>query len=252
MTEEEAREFLQEFGIASSAMDRVIRQSYGLLGLISFFTVGEDEVRAWTIRKGTVAVDAADVIHSDISKGFIRAEVMAYDDLMAAGSQAEARKRGTVRLEGKTYPVQDGTSSISASTSDRAGNHFPAPASSVLNRSNSTGAGSSPAPSNLKNRAAFRIVHAGFIEIIQSVQQQGRVWRGKVSLALPGPSPRKYWPVPQPSPRHPYTLRPVARVSRSSLPASISMQSSAWTREASPPASAIRSSMVRSGRSKSK
>jgi len=78
------------------------------LGLISFFTVGEDEVRAWTIRKDTEAVDAADVIHSDIKKGFIRAEVVAYDDLMDAGSHAEARKRGTVRLEGKTYKVKNG------------------------------------------------------------------------------------------------------------------------------------------------
>jgi ribosome-binding ATPase YchF (GTP1/OBG family) len=85
-----------------------VRTSYDLLGLISFFTVGEDEVRAWTIRKATAAVDAADVIHSDIRKGFIRAEVLAFDDLVAAGSYAEARKRGTVRLEGKTYPVVDG------------------------------------------------------------------------------------------------------------------------------------------------
>jgi hypothetical protein len=89
-------------------MDLVITRSYDLLGLISFFTVGEDEVRAWTINKETVAVDAADVIHSDMKKGFIRAEVLAYDDLMAAGTFAEARKKGTVRLEGKTYLVQDG------------------------------------------------------------------------------------------------------------------------------------------------
>ena len=108
MTEAEAREFLAEFEIQASATDRVITRSYDLLGLISFFTVGEDEVRAWTIRKETPAVDAAEVIHSDIKKGFIRAEVLAYDDLMAAGAYAEARKRGTVRLEGKTYPVQDG------------------------------------------------------------------------------------------------------------------------------------------------
>ena len=108
MTEAEALEFLAEFEIQASATDRVITRSYDLLGLISFFTVGEDEVRAWTIRKETPAVDAAEVIHSDIKKGFIRAEVLAYDDLMAAGAYAEARKRGTVRLEGKTYPVQDG------------------------------------------------------------------------------------------------------------------------------------------------
>ena len=108
MAPEEAREFMAEFGISESALDRVIRRSYELVGLISFFTVGEDEVRAWTIRRGTAAVDAADVIHSDIKQGFIRAEVLAYPDLVAAGTFAEARKRGTVRLEGKTYEVQDG------------------------------------------------------------------------------------------------------------------------------------------------
>jgi hypothetical protein len=89
-------------------MDRMIRLSYEVLGLLSFFTVGKDEVRAWTIRRGTPAVEAAGVIHTDIQKGFIRAEVIAYDDLMAAGSTAEARKRGTFRLEGKSYEVRDG------------------------------------------------------------------------------------------------------------------------------------------------
>ncbi|MFH2129697.1 MAG: DUF933 domain-containing protein [bacterium] len=108
MSEEEARDFLKEFEIENPAMDRVITKSYDLLGLISFFTVGEDEVRAWTISKGTAAVDAADVIHSDIKKGFIRAEVLYYDDLMAVGSYQNARKKGTVRLEGKTYPVING------------------------------------------------------------------------------------------------------------------------------------------------
>ncbi|MCG6910087.1 MAG: YchF family ATPase [Deltaproteobacteria bacterium] len=108
MSDEEAAEFLAEFSIKSSAMDRVLRRSYDLLGLISFFTVGEDEVRAWTIHRGTAAVDAADVIHSDIKKGFIRAEVVSYDDLMEAGSHVEARKKGTVRLEGKTYEVKNG------------------------------------------------------------------------------------------------------------------------------------------------
>ena len=108
MTAEEAAEFLAEFNITASAKDRVIRRSYELMGLISFFTVGEDEVRAWTIQKETEAVESAEVIHSDIKKGFIRAEVVSYDDLMAAGSYAEARKKGTVRLEGKTYRVQDG------------------------------------------------------------------------------------------------------------------------------------------------
>ncbi len=108
VTEEEAKVFLAEFGITTSAMDRVITASYALLGLISFFTVGEDEVRAWTIRENTVATETAGVIHSDIKKGFIRAEVLAYADLIVAGSYKEARKRGTVRLEGKTYPVKDG------------------------------------------------------------------------------------------------------------------------------------------------
>lgn len=108
MDKEEADIFLSEFNIAESAKERVINRSYDLLGLISFFTVGEDEVRAWTIRKGTEALDAAGEIHSDIRKGFIRAEVVAYTDLMDAGNYAEARKKGTVRLEGKTYPVQDG------------------------------------------------------------------------------------------------------------------------------------------------
>jgi ribosome-binding ATPase len=108
MSAEEAREFMAEFEIRDLAMTRVIHGSYSLLGLISFFTVGEDEVRAWTIPSKTAAVDAAEVIHSDIKKGFIRAEVLAYDDLMSAGSYAEARKLGKVRLEGKTYEVKDG------------------------------------------------------------------------------------------------------------------------------------------------
>lgn len=108
MTEAEARDFLTEFNIAASAKDRVVQRSYDLLGLISFFTVGEDEVRAWTVQQNTEAQDAAGVIHTDLQKGFIRAEVVAYEDLMAAGGYAEARKQGTVRLEGKTYVVQDG------------------------------------------------------------------------------------------------------------------------------------------------
>jgi ribosome-binding ATPase len=108
MSDAEALDFLSEYGISDSAADRVITRSYDRMGLLSFFTVGEDEVRAWTIRKGTAALDAADVIHSDIRKGFIRAEVLAYSDLMEAGGYAEARKRGTVRLEGKTYEVRDG------------------------------------------------------------------------------------------------------------------------------------------------
>lgn len=108
MSNEEAEEFLSEFNITASAMDRVIKQSYNFLGLISFFTVVGDEVKAWTVKKETQAVDAADVIHSDMKKGFIRAEVVSYDDLMAAGTYQEARKQGNVRLEGKTYEVRDG------------------------------------------------------------------------------------------------------------------------------------------------
>ena len=108
MDEDEAREYQAEFNISTSAMDRMISLSYELLGLISFFTVGPDEVKAWTIKRDTLAVDAAEVIHSDIKKGFIRAEVVAYNDLMEAGSYKDARQKGTVRLEGKTYAVQDG------------------------------------------------------------------------------------------------------------------------------------------------
>jgi hypothetical protein len=89
-------------------MDRVIQRSYELLGLVSFFTLGKDEIKAWTVKKETSALDAADVIHTDMKKGFIRAEVVSYDDLISAGSYPEARKKGVVRLEGKTYKVQDG------------------------------------------------------------------------------------------------------------------------------------------------
>ena len=108
MSAEDAAEFLNEFNISESAMDRVIRSSYNLLGLISFFTIGKDEIRAWTIRRKTLAVDAAEVVHSDMKKGFIRAEVLAYDDFKEAGTYAAARKKGTVRLEGKSYEVKDG------------------------------------------------------------------------------------------------------------------------------------------------
>ncbi|UCD31186.1 MAG: redox-regulated ATPase YchF, partial [Desulfobacterales bacterium] len=108
MSNEEAEEFLGEFNISASAMDRVIKRSYELLGLISFFTFVENEVKAWTIKKDTSAVDAAGVIHSDMKKGFIRAEVVSHDNLMSACSYHEARQKGHVRLEGKTYAVQDG------------------------------------------------------------------------------------------------------------------------------------------------
>ena len=108
MTPDEAEAFLAAYDIETSAMDRVIKKSYELLGLISFFTIGKDEVRAWTVRQGTVAMEAAGAIHTDMQKGFIRAEVLAYDDWIDAGGYNEARKKGTVRLEGKTYRVQDG------------------------------------------------------------------------------------------------------------------------------------------------
>jgi hypothetical protein len=108
LTPEEAVEFMQEFDIQEPARQRIIQSSYRLLGLISFFTVGKDEVRAWTVPEGTTAAVAAGTIHSDMQKGFIRAEVLAYDDLEVCGSYPEARKQGKVRLEGKTYPVADG------------------------------------------------------------------------------------------------------------------------------------------------
>ncbi len=108
LSDAEAAEFMATFGLKESAIARVIRSSYRLLGLISFFTVGEDECRAWTIRSGSTAWEAAGEIHSDIQKGFIRAEVVSYEDLMACGNLAEARNRGQLRLEGKEYVVRDG------------------------------------------------------------------------------------------------------------------------------------------------
>ncbi len=108
MTADEAEEFLIAYDIKALAMDRVIQKSYEFLGLISFFTIGKDEIRAWTVRRESVALDAAGAVHTDMQKGFIRAEVLAYDDLMDAGSYNEARKKGSLRLEGKTYTVQDG------------------------------------------------------------------------------------------------------------------------------------------------
>ena len=108
MAPDEAAEFLAEFNIPASAMDRVIRQSYALLDLISFFTIISNEVRAWTIKKGARALEAAGQIHSDMQKGFIRAEVISCQDLIAVGSYSDAKKQGTVKLEGKAYEVQDG------------------------------------------------------------------------------------------------------------------------------------------------
>jgi ribosome-binding ATPase YchF (GTP1/OBG family) len=100
--------FLKEIGIDEPARDRFIRASYRLLDLISFFTSGEDEVRAWTITQGTVARKAAGKIHSDIERGFIRAEVVAYEDFIAFGSESKCKEAGKLRLEGKDYIVKDG------------------------------------------------------------------------------------------------------------------------------------------------
>lgn len=108
MSEEDANEFFAEYDIKESALDRIIKESYGVLSLMSFFTVGEDEVRAWTIKRDTIALEAAGEIHSDIQKGFIRAEVLSYDDLEKYGTFKDAKAAGRVRLEGKEYVVEDG------------------------------------------------------------------------------------------------------------------------------------------------
>lgn len=105
---EEKAIFLKELGLEKSGLDRLIQTSYSLLGLISYFTAGEPEVRAWTIQKGTKAPQAAGKIHSDFERGFIRAEIVAYDDLIANGSIAAAREKGLWRSEGKDYVVKDG------------------------------------------------------------------------------------------------------------------------------------------------
>ena len=103
-----AQEFRVEFGIKESGLERIIRLSYELLGLISFFTTASNEVRAWSIQSGTSALKAAGKIHTDMERGFIRAEVISYDDLVKCGTPAEARKKGLLRLEGKEYVVRDG------------------------------------------------------------------------------------------------------------------------------------------------
>jgi hypothetical protein len=105
---DEAAIFMEELGLRESGLNRVIARSYELLGLISFLTAGPDEVRAWPVRDGSTAVDAAGTIHTDLARGFIRAETVAYDDLVTLGSTAEARKAGRLRSEGKTYRVRDG------------------------------------------------------------------------------------------------------------------------------------------------
>ena len=108
LPEDDAALFMEDLGIAEASRGRIIRLTYALLGLFSFFTAGEDECRAWTLSQGDSAVDAAAAIHTDLARGFIRAEVVTYEDLMAAGSMAEARKRGVLRSEGKAYQVRDG------------------------------------------------------------------------------------------------------------------------------------------------
>ncbi|NLL37672.1 MAG: redox-regulated ATPase YchF [Fretibacterium sp.] len=106
---EEQEEFMKELGIKEPGRDRLIHQAYRLLGLLSFFTTGPDEVRAWTLHEGDTAVDAAGAIHSDLARGFIRAQVVGYDDFIACGaSMAACREKGLLRLEGKEYPVKDG------------------------------------------------------------------------------------------------------------------------------------------------
>lgn len=108
MEDDEKAMFMEELGINESGLDRLIKASYSLLGLISFLTAGEDECRAWTIRRGTKAPQAAGKIHSDIQRGFIRAETISFDTLMQAGSMANAKEKGLVRQEGKDYVMQDG------------------------------------------------------------------------------------------------------------------------------------------------
>ena len=108
LSEAEAADYLKAYGLQETALTRLIRDSYRLLGLISFFTVGEDEVRAWTIPANATAKAAAGAVHSDFEKAFIRAEVVTYDDFMKEGSLAACRQKGTLRLEGKEYIVRDG------------------------------------------------------------------------------------------------------------------------------------------------
>lgn len=108
LDDDAAKGFRAEFGITKSGLDRIIKLSYELLGLISFFTTVSDEVKAWSIQQGTTALKAAGKIHTDMERGFIRAEVISYNDLMKCGSLAEAHKKGLLRLEGKSYIVQDG------------------------------------------------------------------------------------------------------------------------------------------------
>jgi len=108
MSDEEAQEFLSSYGLKESGLTRLIRKTYELLGVISFFTIGEDECRAWTVPRNSRAQAAAGAIHSDLEKHFIRAETIHWDKLLESGSEANARAKGLLRLEGKDYIVQDG------------------------------------------------------------------------------------------------------------------------------------------------
>ena len=108
LEDDEKKMFLEDLGLKESGLEKLIKASYSLLGLISYLTAGEPEVRAWTIKKGTKAPQAAGKIHSDFERGFIRAEIVSYDDLMACGTYNAAKEKGLVRLEGKEYVVQDG------------------------------------------------------------------------------------------------------------------------------------------------
>ena len=108
MDDEDKEMFLADLGLETSGLNRIIKEGYSLLGLISYLTAGEPEVRAWTIKKGTKAPQAAGKIHTDFEKGFIRAEVVSFDDLMSCGSMTAAKEKGLVRLEGKDYVMQDG------------------------------------------------------------------------------------------------------------------------------------------------
>ena len=108
LDDDEKKMFLEDLGLTESGLEKLIRASYHLLGLISYLTAGEPEVRAWTIKRGTKAPQAAGKIHSDFERGFIRAEIVSYDDLMDCGTYAAAKEKGLVRLEGKEYVVQDG------------------------------------------------------------------------------------------------------------------------------------------------
>jgi hypothetical protein len=108
LSEEERREFLSDLGLARSGLDRLAEAAYSVLGLITFFTVGEKEVRAWTVRDGALAPESAGVIHTDFERGFIKAEIMSYNDFIACGSEAACKEKGLLRIEGKEYMVKNG------------------------------------------------------------------------------------------------------------------------------------------------